>query len=138
MFVGILLKAVLPLVIVTMVSGAGYFGYDYLTTKNKILEQNLQKIESVVETQNKTINTMEKNLVSIETAQKNLNTNFKKIENDTSKLSKLFSNHDFKNLVEKKPNLIENRVNKKTEEVFQNLRDITTPQKDEDNDNEEK
>ncbi len=44
---------------------------------------------------------------------------------DKESLIKLFADHDFTNLVNKKPGLIELRINKGTDKVFQELEDIS-------------
>jgi hypothetical protein len=59
--------------------------------------------------------------------QNELNSQFSDIEQNTSQLRRLFGEHDFTNLVEEKPGLIEPRVNRGTDEVLMNLEDITDP-----------
>lgn len=113
--------------ITVIMGGISYFGYQYMSQQIELLEQNVAQQQEVIENQKRTNQLMRDNFASMQRRQDELNSQFSDIEQNTSQLRRLFGEHDFTNLVEEKPGLIEPRVNKGTDEVLQNLEDITDP-----------
>jgi hypothetical protein len=113
--------------ITVIMGGISYFGYQYMSQQIELLEQNVAQQQEVIENQKRTNQLMRDNFASMQRRQDELNSQFSDIEQNTSQLRRLFGEHDFTNLVEEKPGLIEPRVNRGTDEVLQNLEDITDP-----------
>jgi hypothetical protein len=113
--------------ITVIMGGISYFGYQYMSQQIELLEQNVAQQQEVIENQKRTNQLMRDNFASMQRRQNELNSQFSDIEQNTSQLRRLFGEHDFTNLVEEKPGLIEPRVNRGTDEVLQNLEDITDP-----------
>ena len=113
--------------IIGIMGTVGYFSYNSLKAQNELLKQNVVTLKQVVKQQKNTIDTMNKNFNIIQKEQKKLFSKFNSIENSTSKLRELFNDHDFRNLVQEKPGLIENRINKGTDNVLDEFREITKP-----------
>lgn len=113
---------------ISVLMGAiSYFGYEYLTAQNEILRQNVQQYEQVNKQLKRNNQIMQQNFESMQQRQNELTQQFNEIEQNTSQLQRLFSEHDFGNLVSEKPGLIEPRVNKGTSDVLMNLEEITDP-----------
>jgi hypothetical protein len=113
--------------ITVILGGISYFGYQYMSQQIELLEQNVAQQQEVIENQKRTNQLMRDNFASMQRRQNELTQQFSDIEQNTSQLRRLFGEHDFTNLVEEKPGLIEPRVNKGTDEVLMNLEDITDP-----------
>jgi hypothetical protein len=113
--------------ITVIMGGISYFGYQYMSQQIELLEQNVAQQQEVIENQKRTNQLMRDNFASMQRRQNELNSQFSDIEQNTSQLRRLFGEHDFTNLVEEKPGLIEPRVNRGTDEVLMNLEDITDP-----------
>jgi hypothetical protein len=113
--------------ITVIMGGISYFGYQYMSQQIELLEQNVAQQQEVIANQKRTNQLMRDNFASMQRRQNELNSQFSDIEQNTSQLRRLFGEHDFTNLVEEKPGLIEPRVNRGTDEVLQNLEDITDP-----------
>jgi len=105
-----------------------WFGYLYVTNLQDKVEFQAGEITKL-ETANKTLTAereqLETDLAENKVNQGILNEELHKAREDKDKLIKLFSDHDFTNLVNKKPGLIENRINKGTDKVFKELEDIS-------------
>ena len=100
---------------------AGYKYVDHLQSENIRLEKENTTLTTSNEEYKKKIGKLESRIKenSVELAE--LNYKISKSRERSEKLMKLFSRHDFTDLVQKKPQLIENRINKATEKVFENL-----------------
>jgi regulator of replication initiation timing len=103
----------------------GYKHYTNIIEENKTLTVNNQKLEQGIELQNEII---EKQIDSIKEWQAYRRSLFQVLEDirqsqieskqETKRLSKLFSEHNFENLTNKKPGLIERRINRGTDRIF--------------------
>jgi len=105
-----------------------WFGYLYVTNLQEKVEFQAGEI-SKLEIANKSLTAerkqLETDLAENKVNQEILNEELHKAREDKDKLIKLFSDHDFTRLVNKKPGLIENRINKGTDKVFKELEDIS-------------
>ena len=118
------IKGGIILAIVTTI----FFGYRYvvglqndvelLTTQNTALKISNEAFLSEMERTDALI-------ASNDIAIKDLNEKIKESRERTEEVLKLFGRHDFTNLVQKKPELIEKKINKATEGVFKELEDIS-------------
>lgn len=113
--------------ITVILSVISYFGYQYMSQQIDLLEQNVAQQQEVIENQKRTNQLMQNNFSAMQRRQNELTKQFNDIEQNTSQLQQLFSEHDFEKLVGEKPGLIEPRVNQGTDEVLQDLESITDP-----------
>jgi len=105
-----------------------WFGYLYVTNLQEKVEFQAKEITKL-ETANITLTAEREQLKDdIKENKENqavLNEDLRKARVDKDKLIKLFSDHDFTNLVNKKPGLIEKRINKATDKLFKELEGIS-------------
>jgi transposase len=103
-------------------------GYAYVTNLQEKVEFQGKEITKL-ETANKTLTAereqLETDLKENKENQAILNEDLRKARVDKDNLIKLFSDHDFTNLVKKKPGLIELRINKATDKLFLELEAIS-------------
>ena len=103
-------------------------GYTYVTNLQEKVEFQAKEITKL-EISNKSLEAqhaqLESDLKENKEHQIVLNGELRDARQDKEALIKLFSDHDFTNLVNKKPGLIELRINKGTDKVFQELEDIS-------------
>ena len=106
-----------------------WLGYKYITGLQEKVEFQAGEI-SKLELANKSLTDereqLKLNLAKNQQDLTKLNEDLVKARTDKEKLIKLFSDHDFAELVKKKPGLIENKINKATEKVFKELEDISS------------
>ena len=98
-----------------------------LTDKLNIAITNAALLEQSVETQNSQIETL---LVDQEQSNKridDLQTANREAESKVSELRKTFDEHNLNSLSLAKPGLIENIINRGTKKVYDNIRDLTNP-----------
>jgi predicted nuclease with TOPRIM domain len=103
-------------------------GYTYVTNLQEKVEFQGKEITKL-ETANKTLTAereqLKDDLKENKENQAILNEDLRKARVDKDKLIKMFSDHDFTKLVNKKPGLIEKIINKGTDKVFKELEDIS-------------
>ncbi len=101
-----------------------YFGYIYVTNlqeDNIRLEKNVTTLKISVESLTKLNEDINR---QVENSKENLTTLYKqfdKAEEDKKKLVRLFANHDFARLLNKKPGLITKRMVKATQKRFKEI-----------------
>ena len=111
------------------VLGAGAYGakYYYDTTQNTIaqLRNNNAKLEVANETNKATIKKMGENTVRINALTDTLNLNLQKAEEYGDQLRATLNKHNLTHLANKKPGLIEKRMQDATDKLWNNLESIT-------------
>ena len=98
-----------------------------LTEQLNVAITNTALLEQSVETQNEQISTL---LVDQEKSNKRINdlqALNREAEGKVSELRKTFDEHNLNNLSLAKPGLIENIINKGTKKVYDNIRELTNP-----------
>lgn len=105
-----------------------WFGYLYVTNLQEKVEFQAKEITKL-ETANLTL-TAEREQIKADLKENKenqviLNEELRKARIDKDKLIKLFSDHNFTKLVNKKPGLIEKRINKATDKLFNELERIS-------------
>jgi len=103
-----------------------YFGYVYVTNlqeANAQLEKNNAVLEISVESFKRINEEIHKDILKSKINLTDLYKKFDKVQEDKKKLVKLFSNHDFANLLSKKPGLITKRMISATEKRFKEIQD---------------
>lgn len=103
-------------------------GYMYVTNLQEKVEFQAEEIVKL-EISNQSLEAKQLQLESdLETNKENqtvLNEDLEKARAAKNELIKLFSKHDFTNLVNKKPGLIEKRINKGTDKLFKELESLS-------------
>ena len=108
----------------------GLFYYYYTTTQSKLAEMaEIQgQLKMSIEVQNNSIKTMKDDFDRQSQSSEILGKRIIEIEKQTSGLAELLSRHDLGYLASQKPGLIENRVNRGTRDVLDQLRRLTDPE----------
>lgn len=103
-------------------------GYTYVTNLQdevKFQAEEIVKFETANETLTAERDQLKTDLVENAEDTEVLHQELRDARTEKEALILLFSDHDFTNLVNKKPGLIQNRINKGTDKVFQELQDIS-------------
>ena len=111
---------------------AFYTHYNNLVDDNRELTETKGKLEAQLDEKQKALNTANRryaqikdNLEIAKVANEKLNQDFKKAEVRNQRMISIFSDHDFNELVKKKPGLITIRMQKATKKVFDEIEEIT-------------
>jgi predicted nuclease with TOPRIM domain len=122
------------IIIVGILGGAAYGAkYYYDTTQNTIaqLRDNNAKLEVANETNQATIEKMGQDTARLNELNSELNMNLRKSEKYGDELRSTLNKHNLTHLANKKPGLIEKRMQNATDKLWDDLRSITddTPTK---------
>ena len=122
------------IIIVGILGGAAYGAkYYYDTTQNTIaqLRDNNAKLEVANETNQATIEKMGQDTARLNELNSELNMNLRKSEEYGDELRSTLNKHNLTHLANKKPGLIEKRMQNATDKLWDDLRSITddTPTK---------
>lgn len=115
-------------VIILAMSGAFYLYFNY--SQEKIQEQasKVATLESANSSLVESINRREAELARQAKALTDLNNRLITIRRESTEMAELLARHDLKYLAANKPGLIENRVNRGTQDVFDQLKDLSRPE----------
>ena len=114
--------------IVAMLGGVAYAAkYYYDTTQATIsqLRENNAKLEVANETNQKTINKMLEDAVRLNALTDQLGNDLKKAEQYGDELRATLNKHNLTHLANKKPGMIENRMQNATDKLWDDLESIT-------------
>lgn len=103
-----------------------FFGYLYVTDlqkSNAQLEKDVATLQISVESFRRLNEEINQEVENSKTNLVDLYKKFDKAEEEKKRLVKLFSNHDFANLLSKKPGLITKRMISATEKRFKEIQD---------------
>ena len=116
------------IIIVGILGGAAYGAkYYYDTTQNTIaqLRDNNAKLEVANETNQATIDKMGQDTARLNELNSELNMNLRKSEKYGDELRNTLNKHNLTHLANKKPGLIEKRMQNATDKLWDDLRSIT-------------
>tara|TARA_B100000902_G_scaffold344669_1_gene350202 strand:+ start:1058 stop:1435 length:378 start_codon:yes stop_codon:yes gene_type:complete len=119
----------LSIIIIGVISGIGYGAYAYYSNTQerlKQLQQNNAKLEVSVQSLEKVKNTLEEDAQKQANQVTSLIVKLEKAEKDQDELRAKLNKHDLTRLSEKKPGLIEKRINDGTKKLFTDFESITT------------
>lgn len=119
----------LSIIIIGVISGIGYGAYAYYSNTQerlKQLQENNAKLEVSVQSLEKVKNTLEEDAQKQANQVTSLIIKLEKAEKDQDELRAKLNKHDLTRLSEKKPGLIEKRINDGTKKLFTDFESITT------------
>jgi cell division protein FtsB len=123
---GFKLSLILGGLLIASVSGSAFY-IKYLHNQMAVLQGNQIVLETKIEEQNASIENYLSKQKKHQAQLDNLETKRKEAERAVTELRNKFARHDLNNLALMKPKLIENRVNKASAKVMQNLVNLTNP-----------
>ena len=116
-------------IVVGLVGGAVWGGYTYYKdTQQRIstLTQNNAKLKSANDTNTATIQQLNKNALALNTLIDYLGKELKKAEQYGDELRNTLRKHNLTHLANKKPGMIEKRMQNATDKLWDNLESITS------------
>ncbi len=118
----------LSIIIIGVISGIGYGAYAYYSNTQerlKQLQENNAKLEVSVQSLEKVKNTLEEDAQKQANQVTSLIVKLEKAEKEQDELRAKLNKHDLTRLSEKKPGLIEKRINDGTKKLFTDFESIT-------------
>lgn len=123
-----MLKVYALIVVLGLVGGVGYGGYYYYKDTQqriKTLTENNAKLEVAKQLQDDTIQTLVEDAEDFRVLNKKLATDLQKAEEYRNNLIDKLRKHDLTRLSQKKPSLVENKINNGTKKLFERLESLT-------------
>ena len=122
-----MLKVYALIIVFGFVGSVAYGGYYYKDTQQRIqtLTENSAKLEAAKAEQDITIQTLLDDATQFRKLNKNLTTKLQKAEEYRNTLIDKLRKHDLTRLSQKKPNLVEKKINAGTKKLFEKLESIT-------------
>jgi septal ring factor EnvC (AmiA/AmiB activator) len=111
--------------IVLAAAGGGLFYVKQLQSNLEIARLNNAKLESAIETSEQSLATLKADNARLNTLTDQLNTDLSKSEQYGDELRATLNKHNLTHLANKKPGLIQNRMQGKTDELWKDLESIT-------------
>jgi len=106
------------ILIAALLAASGVLLYiKHLQSENKVLTENNAKLTVAVQTQEETIQTMTDDAELAVVAQVNLFREYNDSRNENKKLQAVLSRHDLKYLSQRKPGLVQKKVNAATAKI---------------------
>ena len=121
-------RAYLLIIVLGVLGGVGFGAWKYYTdTQQRIqtLAENNAKLETALETSEASIATLKADNARLNTLTDQLNSDLNKSEAYGDELRATLNKHNLTHLANKKPGLIENRMQGKTDELWKDLESIT-------------
>jgi len=125
-----MIKVYLFLIIMGVIGGVGYGGYMYYKDTQErisILTENNAKLEVAAQLQEETINTMIEDVQRNAELNKELQRELQIAEGYGDQLRATLQKHNLTHLANKKPGLIERKMQNATNRLWDDLADITNP-----------
>ena len=117
------------IILVAILGGVGYGAkYYYDTTQNTIaqLRENNAQLEVANETNQATIAQMTEDVVRLNALTDQLNTDLRKSEQYGDELRETLNKHNLTHLANKKPGMIEKRMQNATDKLWDDLESVTS------------
>lgn len=118
------LKVAMIVFAVTLAISA-VWAYNSMAEDLKTSEQNNAKLQDALSVQGDLIQQQQMDFFEIQTAMDEVAHQNRELRQQFSDLQQLFQKHDLGNLAERKPGLIENRINRAVQEISDCLTQIT-------------
>jgi GTPase involved in cell partitioning and DNA repair len=104
----------------------GYYYYKDTQNRIKILTENTVKLEQAKAEQDNTIKVLKADTEKYQKLNKELNTYLQNAEEYKNKLISKLRKHDLSRLSQQKPKLVEKKINRGTQKLFDSFKRITT------------
>ena len=104
----------------------GYYYYKDTQNRIKILTENTVKLEQAKAEQDNTIKVLKADTEKYQKLNKELNTYLQDAEEYKNKLISKLRKHDLSRLSQQKPKLVEKKINRGTQKLFDSFKRITT------------
>ena len=112
--------------IVLAAAGGGLFYVKQLQSNLEIARLNNAKLESAIETSEQSLATLKADNIRLNNLSDQLNADLSKSEQYGDELRATLNKHNLTHLANKKPGLIQNRMQGKTDELWKDLESITS------------
>ena len=112
--------------IVLAAAGGGLFYVKQLQSNLEIARLNNAKLESAIETSEQSLATLKADNIRLNNLSDQLNADLSKSEQYGDELRATLNKHNLTHLANKKPGLIEKRMQGKTDELWKDLESITS------------
>ena len=119
--------AVVFFMVMIMMAGAGSFYYKQTQARIAVLQENNAKLEVAVQISEDSVKTLQADSVRNAELNSQLQTELQKAEQYGDELRATLQKHNLTHLAEKKPGLIENRMQNATNQLWNDLRGVTDP-----------
>ena len=126
-----MLKIYMLIIVLGLLGGVGYGAYYYYKDTQQriqVLSENNAKLEVAAQLQEETINTMIEDREKFEQINKELQKELQTAERYGDQLRATLQKHNLTHLANKKPGMIEKRMQNATNRVWDCLTDITDPE----------
>ena len=124
-----MIKIYILIFVIGMVGSVVYGGYYYYKDTQeqiKVLTANTAKLEAAKKIQDNTIETLKKDAEKYRRLNKELNTNLQNAEKYKNTLIGKLRKHNLSRLSQQKPKLVEQKINRGTQKLFNSFKRITT------------
>lgn len=105
-----------------------YFGYRYVSNMQEDLTYAKSQVESmtlILESKEESIRIMKEGIERQQQLHDALQSSLSETRNDVAKITKVFGNHDFANLLKKKPGLVHTRMLRATRRLFNDIEEAS-------------
>ena len=116
-------------IVLTLLAGAGggFFYVKKLQSDLQTARENVAKMEVAVQTAEASVKTLQEDAIKMAELNAQLSTDLQKAEQYGDELRATLRKHDLTHLANKKPGLIEKRMQNATDKLWDDLADITNP-----------
>lgn len=114
-------------VVILAMSGAFYLYFNHAQEKMNEQAAQIELLQNANETLQGTIIRQREETRRQAENLNNLNDRLNRIRRESNDMAELLARHDLKYLATKRPGLIENRVNRGTQDVFNQLKELSDP-----------
>lgn len=125
-----MIRIYIMIIVVGMLGTAAYgakYYYDSTQARIATLQENNAKLEIAVQTSEASIKLMQEENARLNTLSQELNENLRKAEQYGDELRNTLQKHNLTHLANKKPGLIQERMQNATNKLWDDLADITGP-----------
>ena len=120
-------KYIYAAMIISSISGVAYFYYTDTQERISRLTSNLESYKLSLQVAQSSLDNVREEAARHQETSASLQTSLAEAESRVNELRSKFSNHDLTKLALRKPGLIETRINNGTKQVFDQLEDLTDP-----------
>ena len=120
-------KYIYTAMFLSVLAGGAYFYYTDTQKRISTLTSNVESYTLALQVAQASLSKVREDMLVQQETNLTLQRNLQQAEERATELRTLFSDHDLTNLALQRPGLIETRINNATKRVFDQLEDITDP-----------